>query len=1111
MRIRRIPIFPSLLLPSLLLPALLFTAVPRTARATDVTFSYAPSAGEEVKSVSVRGSFNSWGEATMTKGDDGTWSVTIPLYPGEYTYKYFVNGQWPKDMEIDHGGEPIDPDAEDFVDDGYGGQNAVRTVGGSAVKKQDRSGLKEAPPIEDGMVRIHYFRPKGDFDGWGLHVWGDTDEKVEWSSPLPVTGEDPYGAWWDVHATEEAKEIGFIVHKGDTKDPGPDMFLRPAERGREIWLVSGSAEIFTAPPDVASLALGNLKEMEGHWLTRNLIAWKAPRQEGYRYRLHFAPDGGLGLSDEGVTGGVWFDLTPDEAGIPPEVRERFPHIRGKAFRVPPKVVDRAGSLLTGQIAVSAVDGDGNLVDATGVQIPGVLDDLYTYEGPLGVAWNAGIPSFHLWAPTAKKVRLLLFDNSSSMKELAVVEMKKGRGVWSAENVPASKGMQYLYEVTVFVPAEGRVMVNRVTDPYSRGLTTNSVRSLLVNLADPALIPEGWGDSSKPALAAPEDIVLYELHVRDFSASDVSVPEEFRGTFKAFTVESNGTRHLRSLAGAGLTHVHLLPTFDIATVEEDHSKWSDPGDLAPFAPDSDEQQKRVTAASGGDGYNWGYDPFHYGVPEGSYSTDPDGTARILEFREMVLALSRMGLRTVMDVVYNHTNADGQSARSVLDRIVPGYYHRLNGKGRTETSTCCPNTATEHAMMERLMVDDLVHWARDYHIDGFRFDLMGHHMKRNIEKARDALHALTLEDDGVDGGAIYLYGEGWDFGEVAGGARGMNATQWNMAGAGVGTFNDRMRDAVRGGSPFSDRRERGFATGGAQEWGGKQADLADRVRFGLAGNLAGYRLVDHTGNEVAGRDYSGVGYASRPSETISYVSAHDNETFYDKIAWAAPRGLPAEERARMQQTAIAVTTLGQGIPFFHAGVEMLRSKSMDADSYNSGDWFNRLDFSYETNNFGVGLPPAEKNRDRWDLIRPILADGSAKPSKALIEKTVTYFQEMLQIRKSSHLFRLHSLEDVQMCLRFHNTGPDQQSGLIVMSLDGGEGPEALDPNYRRIVVLFNSSDNERCFADGTFTGGAFELHPVQVTSVDERLSGARFDTGKGEFCVPARTTAVFIEPR
>ena len=236
-----------------------------------------------------------------------------------------------------------------------------------------------------------------------------------------------------------------------------------------------------------------------------------------------------------------------------------------------------------------------------------------------------------------------------------------------------------------------------------------------------------------------------------------------------------------------------------------------------------------------------------MPEGSYATDADGSARVLEFREMVQSLNQSGLRVVMDVVYNHTNSAGQNPNSILDKLVPGYYHRLNGDGVVLGESCCADTATENAMMEKLMVDSVVLWAQAYKVDGFRFDIMGFHLKSNMLKVRAALDALTPAKDGVDGKSIYLYGEAWNFGVMANNGRGVNAIQVNMAGTGIGSFSDRIRDAVRGGGPFSPRRDQGFATGLFTEpngtFGGSAADekaellrLTDLVRLGLAGNIA-----------------------------------------------------------------------------------------------------------------------------------------------------------------------------------------------------------------------------------------------------------------------------------
>jgi pullulanase-type alpha-1,6-glucosidase len=670
-----------------------------------------------------------------------------------------------------------------------------------------------------------------------------------------------------------------------------------------------------------------------------------------------------------------------------------------------------------------------------------------------------------------------------------------------------------------------VVTNRVTDPYSLGLSTNSARSQIVDLDDPALAPAGWAELAKPSLEAPEDIVLYELHVRDFSVFDQTVPEGQRGTFAAFTAtESTGMRHMAELADAGVTHVHLLPVFDIATIEED-AGLREPlplAELAALPPDSPEQQALLNPLRDRDGFNWGYDPFHYTVPEGSYSTDPEGTRRIVEFREMVQSLNRTGLRVVLDVVYNHTNAAGQAEKSVLDKIVPGYYHRLDAEGNVTNSTCCANTATEHRMMEKLMVDSVVTWARQYKVDGFRFDLMGHHMKANMLAVRAALDALTLEADGVDGRSIYVYGEGWNFGEVADNARGENAVQRNMAGTGIGTFSDRLRDGVRGGGPFDDPRIQGFATGlftepSAYDQGDEAAQreqllgYADWIRLGLAGNLATYRLTTADGRELPGERilYNGApaGYTRDPQEQIVYVSAHDNETLFDAVQLKAPAGASVEERARMAMLGLSLTALAQGVPFFHAGDELLRSKSLDRNSYNSSDWFNRIDWTGQENTFGSGLPPAGDNEAQWEVMRPLLANQGLRPTPALMANSYAHFLDMIRIRKSTPLFRLREAAQVERMVGFLNTGPEQLPGLIVMTISDN-GPQRVDPNIGQVVALFNARPEEVTFTVDALRGAELSLHDVLVSSGDERAPRSRFDGATGSFTVPGRTTAVFV---
>ncbi|CAG0971654.1 hypothetical protein GPROT1_01621, partial [Gammaproteobacteria bacterium] len=635
------------------------------------------------------------------------------------------------------------------------------------------------------------------------------------------------------------------------------------------------------------------------------------------------------------------------------------------------------------------------------------------------------PTLRVWAPTARSVQLHLYDDATTTADAVIAMMRDDQsGVWTAAGDASWKGKFYLYEVDVYVRSANKVEKNLVTDPYSFSLSTNSTRSQIVDLNDAALQPPDWTQLAKPVLNAPEDAVIYELHVRDFSIFDETVPEAERGTFKAFTeLNSNGMQHLKRLADAGLTHVHLLPAFDIATIEEDKTKREEPDnvELASFPRDSEQQQALLEPLRDKDGYNWGYDPFHYTVPEGSYATDPNGPTRIVEFREMVQALNQIGLRVVMDVVYNHTNASGQSAKSVLDKIVPGYYHRLNTKGDVEMSTCCQNTATEHNMMEKLMIDSVVTWARDYKVDGFRFDIMGHHLLSNMVNVRTALDTLTPEKDGVDGKSIYVYGEGWDFGEMAKNARGVNASQLNIGGTGLGVFNDRLRDAARGGGPFAPLPEQGFITGlletpndfevrSPDEQEARLIEYHDWIRASLAGNLRDFPLQKANGDVVPAENikYNGApaAYTLDPQENINYVSAHDNETLFDAVQAKASASASLADRIRMNNLGIDLVMLGQGIPFFHAGDELLRSKSLDRNSYNSGDWFNRLDFTYQSNNWAVGLPPQGDNKDKWPIIQPLLADETLKPSRADILGALLHFEEMLKIRQSSRLFRLET---------------------------------------------------------------------------------------------------------
>ena len=886
---------------------------------------------------------------------------------------------------------------------------------------------------------------------------------------------------------------------------------------------------YDATTHVISDDVPDTGQAAGHWLSADLLAWNSGASAaGTTFRLYSAPDGGLAVADGAVTGGTWVPLERSGDALPADLAREFPHLADlDALRLPRGAAARARELLEGQLLLAAVGADGRVAATTGVQVPGVLDDLYAgaVRRELGPTWRGGRPSLALWAPTARSVVLRVTPPGSGA---VAVPMRPDRdGVWTATGERRWRGASYTYEVEVFVPETGRVERNVVTDPYSTGLTANSERSLLLDLDDPALEPAGWDRLAQPAPLAPERLSLYELHVRDFSISDATVPAEHRGTYEAFThAGSDGMRHLRELAGAGMNAVHLLPVNDLSSIEERRSAQDRPDcDLASLPPDGEEQQECVSAVAATDGFNWGYDPLHWTTPEGSYATDPDGGTRTREFRDMVASLKGAGLRVVQDVVYNHTPDAGQAGRNDLDRIVPGYYHRLDAEtGAVATSTCCPGTAPENAMMGKLVVDSVVTLARAYKLDGFRFDLMGHHPKENVVAVRRALDALTPQRDGVDGKRIVLYGEGWEFGEVADDARFVQATQANMAGTGIATFSDRLRDAVRGGGPFDeDPRVQGFGSGlltdpnGAavngtpEEQRRRLLHAQDLVKLGLAGNLRDYRFTDSTGRVVRGSevDYNGqpAGYAADPQEVVTYVEAHDNETLYDALAYKLPQDTPMADRIRMQTLSLATTALGQGISFWHAGGDQLRSKSLDRNSYDSGDWFNVLDHSLTTNGFGRGLPPAADNEAKRDFQRPLLADPALRPSPADLRTARDRAADLLRLRTSTPLLSLGSAELVQQKVSFPLGGPQQTPGVVVMRIDDTAGRD-VDPALRGLVVVLNASDEATTQRVECTAGQRWALHPVQAGGTDPVVRTAGHDAASGSFTVPARTAAVFV---
>ena len=509
---------------------------------------------------------------------------------------------------------------------------------------------------------------------------------------------------------------------------------------------------------------------------------------------------------------------------------------------------------------------------------------YTYDGDdLGAVIHGKSTVFKVWAPTASAVVLNLFEQGSGGEAYETIPMTFGeKGIWSAE-APCGHGTYYTYTVTTAVGTQEAV------DPYARAAGVNGDRGMVVDLS--LTDPEGFRDSAwDSGLTSYEDAVIWEVHVRDFSNRLAS--SAYPGKYLAFTETGltnasglpAGVDYLKQL---GVTHVHLQPVYDYATVDES----------------SDAPQ-----------FNWGYDPKNYNVPEGSYATDAaNGEVRIREFKQMVQGLHDSGLGVVMDVVYNHTYA----LDSCLNRIVPYYYYRFNPDGSAANGSGCGNeTASNRIMCRKYIVDSVRYWAEEYKLDGFRFDLMALHDVQTMQAVEEAVHAVNPR--------ALIYGEGWTGGSSPlrdnFRANQANIKQVTATGEGIGSvavFNDAIRDGLKG-SVF-DAKDTGYANGTASKTN------ANKVIFGIQG----------------GRKTSAVSWGVKDSMVVNYTSSHDNNTLWDKLLISCPNA-PEEDRLAMNRLCAATVLLSRGIPFFLAGEEMLRTKDGDSNSYKSSDAVNNLDW-------------------------------------------------------------------------------------------------------------------------------------------------------------------------
>lgn len=568
-------------------------------------------------------------------------------------------------------------------------------------------------------------------------------------------------------------------------------------------------------------------------------------------------------------------------------------------------------------------------------------------------YSPAVTRFSLWAPTADEVRLMLFETGDGGHAYETISMQLSEeGTWKADVERDMKGKFYTFNVKI----NGK-WLGDTPGINARAVGVNGKRAAIIDMR--TTDPEGWADDKRPALASPADVIIYEMHHRDFSIDSLSGIRH-KGKFLALTETGTvnpdnlptGIDHLKEL---GITHVHILPSYDYASVDE--TKLSE------------------------NKYNWGYDPQNYNVPDGSYSTDPyTPEVRIREFKQMVQALHRAGIRVVLDVVYNHTY---NTSDSNFERTAPGYFYRQRPDGTYADGSACGNeTASNRPMMRKYMIESVLYWMNEYHIDGFRFDLMGIH---DIETMNEIHKAATAVDP-----TVFIYGEGWAASapQMAADSLAMKANTYKMPG--IAAFSDEMRDALRG--PFNDNHQGAFLAGLP---GGEES-----IKFGIAG------AVKHPQVNYDSVNYSKAPWAEQPTQMIGYVSCHDDMCLVDRLKASVP-GITPEELVKLDKLAQTVVFISQGVPFIYAGEEVMRDKKGVHNSFESPDSVNAIDWRRKTQHADV----------------------------------FAYYKGLIQLRKSHPAFRMGDADMVRRHLEFL---PVEGNNLIAFRLKdhaNGDGWEEI----------------------------------------------------------------------
>lgn len=703
--------------------------------------------------------------------------------------------------------------------------------------------VKAVSNLKTTEIIVHYKEQSGNTKDWNLWMWGENANGKSYE----FTGEDEFGKYAKIKIDGDYNRVGFIIRTNEWEKDGGDRWIENIKDGRaEVWILSGDEKVYNSKP------------------SSDLTIQKATIDS--------------------------FNEITVTTNVPFNSKEQKIEIEGiKIKEINP--FDKNGGDITNKVKI-ITEQKIDLKQTYKVKIENLaytnteigkvirseeFDKLFYYSGnDLGNIYSPQHTKFRVWAPTASEAKLVTYKKWND-KIGTEINMQQGeKGTWKAEIKGNQKGLFYTYKVKI-----GDKWTEAV-DPYVRAASVNGDKGVVIDLNETN--PKKWKANKKPEFKKPEDAIIYELHVRDLSIqpeSGIKQKGKYLGVTEKGTKGPEGVKtgldHMKDL---GVTHVQFLPIFDYASVNEETLN---------------EPQ-----------YNWGYDPKNFNVPEGSYSTNPyEPTVRITELKQMIQVLHDNNLRVVMDVVYNHMY---NAAESNFHKLVPGYYYRYNEDGTFANGTGVGNdTASERKMMRKFMVDSVTYWAKEYNLDGFRFDLMGIHDYETMNEIRKAV-------DQIDS-SIILHGEGWDLNTPL--AAELKANQKNAEKMkGIAHFNDNIRDGLKG-SVFEEK-ENGFVNG--------KQNMEDRIKKGITAG------IDYDTNSSTYQD---------PEQVLTYVEAHDNHTLWDKLELTNP-GDSAEVRKQMHKLSSSILLTSQGIPFLHAGQEFMRTKYGDHNSYKSPDSINQMDW-------------------------------------------------------------------------------------------------------------------------------------------------------------------------